>query len=228
MNPIRRVTILVLVFAASSIAQALPTGKASTTRWMVDSEIGYDGLVSTNPHLMFGASIERPIGGRVELQGGASFSPDMRLTTNDDRSIVVTGMGLFWITQQFAVTGGVIRGNLSDSQSNRSGWTPSIGIAMREHIFNIPGRLYFAYAFPTGCQWGATCPIQSYRIQGPEGYWEHRIWPHFRLGVQAGYYHILNQGDPLDRAAGRTGEWTGDVHVLMRFEIPSGSLKSPY
>jgi hypothetical protein len=228
MKRMAKALLMVLAFDVSLSAQALAPGRAPATRLMLDSGIGYDGIGFKNPHVVFGASLEQAMGERVELQGGVSFSPNLKLTTNDDKSILVTGMGLFWITHRLAVTGGFTRANLLGSQPSKIDWMPSVGIGMRDHLFSFPGRLYLSYVFPTGCQWGANCPIQSIRILGPQGYWEHRIWPHLRLGMQVSYYRILNQGNPLDPASGRTGEWKGDVRMLMRFEFPGDSRNTTY
>lgn len=229
MNRARKVLLLVLVFAASSGAQALTSGKASTTRWLLEAETGSDaGLGFKMPHLAFGTFFERSMGTHIELQGRISFSPDRTYITNDGTTLILKGTGLLWITPRFAVTGGLTKSNLWTSQFNKVSWAPSAGIAIREHVMDMPGRLYVSYVFPTGCQWGANCPIQSSRMLGSQVYWEQRIFPHFRLGYQFGFYRVLNQGNPLQPSAGRTGEVTGDVHVVVRYEFPRGSMDNAY
>jgi hypothetical protein len=245
MNRVTQVVLLVLVIASSLGAQTLstesgaaiqplgaqttPIGKKSTTRWLLDFETGSNaGLGFKEPHLAFGFSFERPVGRKVELQGGASFSPDRKYITNDGTSMKIESASLYWITQAFAVTGGIRRSTLWTSQFKKSEWGPSAGIAVREYAFGYPGRVYVDYLFSTGCQWGTNCPIQSNRTQGPEIYWEKRASSHFRVGFEFGFYHILNQSDQLRPDIPRTGQWTGDVHILMRFEFPRGTLDNPY
>lgn len=221
--------LLVLVVAGSSRAQALSTGKAPAMTWMLDAEAGSGpGVGVTMPHLAFGTSFERPIGTRVELRGGASFAPDWKYITNDGSTLNLKSEGLLWVTRRLAVTGGLEISNLWASQSKERVWAPTAGIGIRDHSFGIPGRLYLAYLFPTGCQWGANCPIQSSRLLGGQVYLEKRVLTHLRLGYQFGFYRILNQGNPLDPAAGRTGEITGDMHVVIRFEFPGGSVNREY
>jgi hypothetical protein len=231
MNRATILPLLVFLLAASSGAQGLPrpAGRESTTVWLLDVESGSDkGLGDKFPHLAFGASFEHPIGRRIELQGGVSFSPDRKYVTNDGHSLRLKTTGLFWITPRIAITGSLTKSNLWTSQFSKEAWVPSAGMAIREHFGNIPGRLYLAYVFPTGCQWGASCPIQSNRLLGPQGYWEHGMWPHFRFGLEVGYYRILNQGIPLEPSAGRASEWSPTVHVLLRYEFSGRSLDLPY
>ena len=229
MNRAIKLLLVVCLFAGSSGAQALPAGRESTTRWLLDAETGSDaGLGFKLPHLAFGTSIERTVGTRTEVQVGVSFSPDKKYVTNDGTSLQMKSMGLFWVTPRFAITGGLTRSNLWTSQFNKQALLPSVGIAVREHIEDLPGRVYISYLFPTGCQWGASCPIQSNRAMGPAVYWEQRVQQHFRLGLHMGYYRILNQGNPLQPSAGRTGGWQGDVHVVVRYELPGGALGKAY
>jgi len=224
-----KLSLLVFLSAASSGAQALPAGRESATRWLLDAETGTDAALGYKvPHVGFGSSIEQSLGTRIELDGGLSFSPDKKIITNDGSSLLIKSSGRFWITQRFAITGGLERSNLWTSQFSKAAWLPSVGIAIRESSLGMPGRLYFSYLFPTGCQWGAGCPIQSNREMGPVGYWEKRTYSHFRVGFQIGYYRILNQGNPLQPSIGRTGEWSGDVHVVTRYEFHGSSLDNAY
>jgi hypothetical protein len=229
MRRVAQVALWVLAFAGSSVAQTVPTGKLPATRLLLDTETGSDaGLGYKMPHLAFGFSFEKPVGKHIELQGLTSFSPDKKYITNDGLSLVMKSTGLYWITHSFAVTGSIRRSNLWTSQFNKSSWGPAPGIAAREYSFGYPGRLYVDYLLPTGCQWGINCRIQSNRTQGPEVYWEKRIASHFRLGFAFGFYHILNQSNELLPNIPRTGQWTGDTHVVMRFEFPRGSLDNLY
>jgi hypothetical protein len=217
---------LISMFVVPSYSQA-PAGRAPATRWLLDSEGGTDPGYEL-PSLAFGVSIERPITERIELQGGVSFSPTKTLSTNDGHHFDVSGEGLFWITHRFAVTAALSRGYLWTSQYDLQGWSPSIGLAIREQLFDSPGRFYLSFLIPTGCQWGASCPIQSSRETGPKINWERRLSSHWRFGFEFGVYRVLNQGNPLDPAAGRTGQVTGDAHIISRFEFPGGGLEEAY
>jgi hypothetical protein len=234
---ITRAVLLVLISASSSRAQAfpagrmpsLPSGKISATGWLFDSETGSEsGLGFKMPHLAFGPSFEHRVGRHFEVQGRASYSPDKKYITNDGNSFKSKATGLYWITDSLALTGSVRQSNLWTSQFDKHSWAPSAGIGIREMIAGYPGRIYLEYVFPTGCQWGTSCPIQSNRTQGAEVYWEERILPHLRLGFQLGVYHILNQGNPLLPAIPRTGQVTGDSLVILRYEFHSGSLDYRY
>lgn len=217
---------LMFMFVASSHSQAT-AGLALGTRWLLDSQAGSDPGYKL-PSLAVGASFEQPIGERVELQGGISFSPTKTISTNDGHRFDISGEGLFWISQRFAATASLGRGYLWTSQYDLQGWSPSIGLAIRDQALGSPGRLYLSYLIPTGCQWGASCPIQSSRETGAKIYWEHRITSHWRFGFEFGIYRVLDQGNPLDPSAGRTGQVTGDAHIVSRFEFPGGSIDEPY
>jgi hypothetical protein len=228
MNQMLRVTILGLAFSVAMKAQALHTVRQSENRWLVDFEAGSKaGLGYKIPHIAFGISLERSFGRRFELQGRASYSPDKKYITNNGNSLLTNLTGLVWVSDRFAISSGFRQSTLWTSQFEKKALAPTIGVVIRERFYDMPGRFYVDYLFPTGCQWGVNCPIQSNRLQGPEGYWEHRLWPHFRLGVQFGFYRILNQSNELAPNIPRTGEWSGEAHALMRYEIHRCNLDDP-
>lgn len=220
------VCFLTLMLVGSSHSQTT-AGITPATRWLLDTQVGTDPGYRL-PSLAAGLSIERPITERIELQRGGSFSPTKTLSTNDGNHFDIYGEGLFWVTQRVAATVSLSRGYLWTSQYDLQGWLPSIGLSIREEALGAPGRLYLSYLIPTGCQWGAGCPIQSSRETGAKIYWEHRMSSHWRFGFEFGIYRVLNQGNPLDPAAGRTAQITGDAHIVSRFEFPGGSLGELY
>jgi hypothetical protein len=186
-----RAALLVLVFGGWLGAQTLPLDSSRATHWMLDTESGSNsGLGYKLPHLAVGFGVERSTARHFELQGRVSYSPDRKYITNDGNSLDFKGSGLFWMTPKLALIGSLRRWNLWTSQFDKSGWEPSAGIAIREYGLDYPGRIYLEYLLPTGCQWGASCPIQSNRKQGVEFYWETRIASHVRLGLQFGFYHL--------------------------------------
>ena len=70
MNHVSQAALLVLAFTGSLGAQAVPAGKGSPTRLLLDLESGSEaGLGFKLPHLAFGISFERPVGRHFELQG---------------------------------------------------------------------------------------------------------------------------------------------------------------
>jgi len=229
MHRVARAALSVLVIAGPLGAQALPVERGPTTHCLFDAETGSEaGLGFKMPHLATGFGIEHSIGERFELQGRISYSPDKKYITNDGSALKMMGTGLYWINQSFALTGSLRHSNLWTSQFVKSSWGPSAGIAIREFGFGYPGRIYLGYLFPTGCEWGPRCPIQSYRTQGAEIYWETRIASHVRLGIMYGFYHLLNQSNEFRPDIPRTGEVTGDVLVTVRYELRRGSMDKMY
>jgi len=228
----RRVTIatlLVLIIAGFLKAQEVQLDTRRDTRWMLDMESGSEsGLGYKLPHIAVGFSVERPVANRFELQGGVSYSPDKKYITNDGNSLKFKGRGIFWITPHFAVTGSLRHSSLWTSQFSKSASMPMAGVTFREALGGYPGRIYLDILFPTGCQWGPNCPIQSNRTKGAEIYWENRIASHVRLGVKFGFYHILNQSNQFRPDIPRTGQVTGDTVITLRYEFHTGSLDKLY
>jgi hypothetical protein len=225
MARVLQLCLLVLAFAASAAAQALPVAKEPAMRWLVDFELGTKvGLGFKLPHTAFRLSYEQPIGARVELQGSVFLSPDKSNTTNDGESVGADLGVLLWETHRLAITGSVTASYLWTSQVRRGTTSPAFGVVIRDNFGNLPGRLYLTYMVPTGCEWGVRCSVQSERLQGPQGYWEHRLYPQIRLGVHFGVYHRLYQSNPLLPNIPRSGQWTGDSYVVIRFEVPPRSL----
>ncbi len=224
-----RIVCVSLLSAATSYTQTSPTGNKLGTRWLLDSETGSDaGLGFKEPHVALGISFERPIGLRFELQGNLHYSPDKKSITNDGNSLRVQGVGIIWINGRFGISGDLRHSDLWTSQFNKSAFGPAAGVVFRERFQGMPGRLYVDYVIPTGCEWGLDCPMQSSRAKGPEVYWEHRLSPYIRLGLHMGVYHLLNQSNNLRPDIPRTGEWSGNTHVVVRFEFPRGSLEGYY
>jgi hypothetical protein len=218
--------VLSLMFVTPSYSQ-MPAGKARLTDWLVTFEAGSDPGYKL-PSVDLGVSFERPVTKRFELQGGASYSPTASMQTNDGHRLDLDGELIFWIARRFGPTASLGRGYLWTSQYTLGGWSPSIGFVVRDYTLGSPGRFYFSYLIPTGCQWGAGCRIQSSRRTGPKIYWEHRIAAHWRVGFELGVYRVLDEGNPLDPAAGRASQVTGDSHFVSRFDFPGGSPDEEY
>lgn len=219
--------LLALLVIAPSYPQTVQTGEAPTIQFLLDSSIGYDPGYQF-PSVIVGASVELPVSNHVELQGGISYTPTKPFVGSNSDRFGATGGAVFWITRRFAATAFLERGHAWASQYNLKGWGPSVGIAIREHTHDSPGRLYLSYVIPTGCQWGPNCLIQSSRTTGGKIYWDHRVLRHWRFGAEFGLYRSLNQGNPLDPAAGRTSQTILDGHIVSRLEFPSSHLDELY
>jgi hypothetical protein len=142
--------------------------------------------------------------------------------------LIMTTTVLYWFTKRLAVTAAVHRSYLWTSQFNKSASEPIFGVAIRNSFLDFPGRVYVDYVMPRGCEWGASCPMQSNRAQGPEFAYENRLSPHFRLMTKFGVYHIFNQSNNLRPDIPRIGQWTGNVHMVLRFEFPAGNMDIRY
>jgi hypothetical protein len=223
------VILFALIFVVSTAARDLPVSEQPATRWILDFETGSEsGLGYKLPHIAVGTTVERAVGKRLEVQGELFYSPDKKYITNDGNSIKMASTLIVWVTPRIGITSEVSKTYLWTSQFSKSELHPAFGVVIRDHFEGAPGRLYLSYLLPTGCQWGLTCPIQSNRLQGPQGSWEHRISTRLRYGFSMGIYRILNQSNPLQPSIPRTREWSGDTHLFVRFEFHPGSMDLAY
>jgi hypothetical protein len=220
------VCLLALALVPPSHSQT-STGAAPTMQLLLDSQVGRDPRYRF-PSVKVGVSFELPVSAHIELQGGMSYTPTKPFIGINGDSLGMTGGGVFWITRRFAATTFLERGHLWTSQSNLRGWGPLVGIAIREHTHDSPGRLYLSYVIPTGCQWGGSCLIQSSRTTGARMNWDHRVLVHWRFGFEFGLYRTFDQRDPLNPGAGGTNQVTADAHIVSRFEFPSSRLDELY
>jgi hypothetical protein len=226
---VARTALLVLAFAGSLEAQTFSLDNSRVTRWMLETETGSESSFGFKlPHVGVGFSAERPVAKHFELQALVSYSPDKKYITNDGNSLKFNGTGLYWITRGFALTGGLHHSNLWTSQFNKSSTAPSAGVAFREAIGGLPGRIYLGYLFPTGCQWGSSCPIQSSRTKGVEFYWETRMSSHFRMGVEMGIYHFLSQSNQFRPDIPRIGSFGGITLLTLKYEFHRGDMDKLY
>lgn len=208
---------------------ALPAGAGAQARILATAEVGAaSGLGYQAPHILAAFDVERPIGTRWEAQGRIAWSPDRKYITHNGETAQGAVSALFWPIQRVAVEGGLEYSHLWTSQFEKSAWFPFAGAVLRDSWYGSPGRLSVRYVFPTGCQWGVSCVIQSNRLSGVEGFQEFRLWPHWRIGLRGGWWHFADQSNPLDQAAPRTWHNTGTVAMVVRYEFRAGSVDVAY
>lgn len=211
------------------VAPISAQGREGETRILADAEVGTEaGLGYKLPHILAGLALEKPLGTRWEAQGRVFWSPDRKYITNDGLSVQGSGEVLFWLNQKVALTGLVGYTHLWTRDFQKGAWTPATGVALRDRWYGSPGRAYFAYSFPTGCQWGSTCVIQSSRTHGITGYQEFRLWPHWRVGIRGAWWRFAEQSNPLDPAAGRVWHNTGTAAMVVRYEFRAESVDVAY
>jgi hypothetical protein len=111
-----------------------------STRLLLDSEIGSNGLGYKFPSTVFGPAIEIPRTRHLELEASAAYSPDKKVVTNDGHSFRSKGAAIIWTTSSVGLTAEVERSWLWTSQFSKSVWYPSAGVVVRNGYFG-PGRL---------------------------------------------------------------------------------------
>jgi len=227
------IILIILLFVPACHAQSVPAGRVEGgSRLLIDAQAGSaSGLGYRLPDLVFGVTAEIPIKTRWEVQGAAKWSPDRKYITGDGNEAVIGARGVLWVNSWLAASGQVRYSRLWTSQFDKAAWVPSAGVVLRDRWYGLPGRAYFDYVFPTGCQWATVanpCTIQSNRESGIEGFQEFRIYSHWRMGIRAAWVRFAEQSNQNDRAAGRIWRNTGTVDVVLRYEFRAASLEAAY
>ena len=203
------------------------------TRTLVNIEGGSaSGLGYDLPHLKFGLAIEKPLFSpktwRLEAQGEANWSPDRKIQLDSGNTLLLSGKQVFWLSRRIGSYGGAEYSHLWTSAYQKHAWLPSAGAVVRDSWYGNPGRFYIDYFFPTGCQWGSACPIQSNRASGIEAFQEFRTWRHWRIGGRVAWVHFASQSNPLRPDIPRIWSNTGTIAVVVRYEFRAESVDTPY
>jgi hypothetical protein len=172
--------------------------------------------------------VEKPIGTRWEAQGGVSWSPDRKYITNDGNTAQARAAALFWPIPKVGLTAGMEYTHLWTNEFQKGGYSPFAGVVLRDRWYGNPGRLYVYYFFPTGCQWGSRCVIQSNRTSGIQVDQVWRLWPHWRFGFRCAWWHFADQSNPLEPQLGRIWHNTGTVIAVLQYEFRAGSVDEAY
>lgn len=234
----------VLSFTAAASAQNTPTV-------LLDTTIGFGGLGYKVPTVFEGISFELPFHSinhydtrygvhpryRFEMQSTVDGGSTRKEDTGDGHSFRARNQIVYWPIGSFGLVGGIGVSDLWTNQFHKTGITPLIGVVFRDHFGpanqpgTLAGRVYVSYLLPTGCQWSTNsnpCTIQSSRLQGIQVYPEWRIAQYLRLGIRMAVLHGLEQGNPRQPSAGRTGYITGDVDLVLRFQFPGAKYYEAY
>jgi len=205
-------------------SQTLPVSTDTSARYFLDATISGDSTLGYKfPDVGFGASIEKPIGTHLELQGSILYDLSRKVITNNGNSLIVKESAIGWVTSHVGVMGTYERSWLWTSQFDKGPWYPIGGVAIRFSDSNLgPGRVYINYVFPTGCVWATPsnpCTIQSNRMQGIQGGGEIRMWHHNKWLIMGSLLHFCDQSNQNDPAAGRSCHFAVISNVMFRFSI---------
>jgi len=234
MKQISRVFLLILVVTATSRGQTFPAGHSSSTRWLIDTQIGTaSGLGYRLPYIDFGFGVERPIGSRFEVQWRVAWSPTPKEATGDGKSLLLRATAIYW-TRRLGFTANVRNSWLWTSQFDKHDVRYAPGVVTRFHWLDSGQRLYVDYLIPTG-GYNQKNGIESSRLTGPEITWEAQISDYVRVTAHYGIYHYLTQGNPLCDGSlpgpvtcPRTGGWTGTATTGLRVTWPKSDARSAW
>src|SRR2546427_3201115 len=203
---------MLTLFASHVFAQSTATGLAPPyipfARMILNGQIGDETQLGFKPpDLGIGLAVEKPIGRHVELQTFANYSPDKKYVTNNGNNFDWGATAIWFPRWRVGVSGEIRQSYLWTSLFDKSGWTRSAGIVVRDSFLGGPGRLAVDYVIPSGCVWATQCRlpadgIQSNRTQGPEFYQEFRVASlggksAMRMGDKVAIYHFCDQANPL-------------------------------
>lgn len=187
-------------------------------RFYGDFQIGdFAGLGFKPPYVAVSAVAEIPLGSHFEDQPIFTYSPDAKAFDRYGTNLNVTNRAIYW-RRVIGLQGGVDVSAYWQAGLKKHAWTPFAGAAFRYRMLGFPSRSYLAYLLPTGCQkYRVTnpCQIQSSRTQGIYFQQEWVFYHWMTYGAEIQVLHFLDQGNPMDFAAGRNAHWTmaSDVHV---------------
>jgi hypothetical protein len=223
-EPISKCLLILLMSATPIGAQETQALTNWSPRVFLDADVGIRGELGFKiPSSDFGMSFEIPLNRRIEIQGGASYSPDKKVITHNGHSIAARGTGIFWINSRVGALGELDYGHLWTSQFEEGGTGPAFGGVIRTTYID-PGRLYISYSIPTGCVWATRsnpCKLQSKRLQGFNITQEFQIWPRVRGGFTWGIYHFCDQSNPNEPTIPRICHWAGTEVGFVRLEFPA-------
>jgi hypothetical protein len=207
-----------------AISEPIPFG-----RLMIETQLGTEKQLGFKPpDLGFGFSVEKPIGPHVELQSSVAYSPDKKYISNDGNGFRWGARVIWFPRRRFGISGEIRRSYLWTSQFEKSGWTTTAGVMIRDNLLGAAGRFSVDYVIPEGCVWAVECllpanGIQSNRTQGPEFYQEIRalsLAPGYtmRFGGRVSFYHFCDQANPFAPAP-RTCHLVDTMALTVRLEF---------
>ena len=198
-------------------------------RIILNGQIGDETQLGFKPpDIGIGLAVEKPVGRHVELQTFANYSPDRKYATNNGNNFGWGGEAIWFPLWRVGVSAEIRQSYLWTSLFNKSGWTRSAGLVVRDGFLGAPGRFSFDYVIPSGCVWAAECRlppdlIQSNRTQGPEFYQEFRVARlgskyGMRMGDKVAIYHFCDQTNPMVRVR-RTCHTAVTIALTVRIEL---------
>jgi hypothetical protein len=230
MKYLHKFSVLMLLFfpALPARAQDFQSPTVSTVRWVFDTEFGSGAeLGHTLSFTSFGPTVEYPVGDRFELQGKLLFGPTLSVSGRDGHSVETSALAIVWVNSRIGISAGAQHDWLWARQLNRSGWNPSLGVAVRDNLYR-PGRFYASYLFPTGCNSNgpnSSCTSPSGRTQGLKLGQEMRLFPHVRAGFETGIFHFCNNSNTNGLSS---CQLAGAAIGVLRFEFNPGTSVEKY
>lgn len=218
-----------------------PSIKAQTHIY-IDGQVGPGSLGFASPHLAIGASIEQKFH-RFEIDGRFLVSPDVKTFATKGHSFNVFLSPDVWITNHLAVHGGVEyslyyseipTGRVPENSIvdgyyvytyvpyKKGGFSPFVGVTIKDAWFGSPGRLDIDYLIPTGCVWATAtnaCPLTSPRELGIIAQQEFALWSRFHIGARGGWIQYGDQVNPSAPELGQPRHNIGFVDAIFRFEL---------
>jgi hypothetical protein len=190
-----------------------------------DQALGYHLPVVT-----LTANGEIPLGNRIEIDAGSSFSSARKYNASGGLEVSMEATGIFWATRWFGLTGDFGYERLRNNLYSKGGFFENPGIVFRAYPLRLPSRLWLNGIVPTGSIDKHT-GIESNRETGVHFTWETLMGSlgpgNVRMSIGIGYFHGYNQGNPVcdgtysgPVTCPRTSWNAGNVTVGIAYAFP--------
>lgn len=211
------------------------------TKVYVEGQFGPGSLGFKTPHLSVGVSVEQKLK-RFEIDGKFLASPDVKTFAEHGHSFNAYVQPGIWLTKHLAIHSGLEyslyyseipigmqnRNDVTDGFTKpiyqsykKGGFSPYVGVSIKDSWYGSPGRLDVDYLIPTGCVYataGNSCPLTSPREHGIVAQQEFEMVNKFHFGVRGGW---INYGDQINPFASdpQPRHDTGFAEFVVRYEI---------
>jgi hypothetical protein len=186
----KRVFALALTLLALSAVQSRSCF-AQTQGSTVLVSVALGGQISLGyqfPSTEAGIGVELPVGNHLEFIAYGGFSPDQKFHAEwPAKSVIGDGRAILWLNHRFGLIGGARYVQDWIKPQTKFQLYPLAGISIRDHFFELPGRMDVVYEFPTG---------DLNRVEGVRLYQSFRIASRLRFGLDIGGWEF--RGYPLD------------------------------
>lgn len=212
------VALLALLLAVPGYSQTdRSKGTGHDTRLFITGIVGPGQLGFRGPRMSLGVEAQQDITKRFSLDVYFNANGDVKTFTNVGHGIHYGGKLNIWVTDKFALHGGMASSTYWSSIDEHiprvDGWydiihypfkkggnSPFVGFTVQTKILGGGGYFNADYFIPTGCVWATeknACPITSAREHAIVVSQDVQIYKNFYFGARGGWINYGDQVNPL-------------------------------